>query len=82
MCPVECTSLEVRLRPLHHDVWVQRTEPLLRIADENFVNIELQKRHPTYLLSVGVVLLETSWLRCIQDHIHNYLHRGAHYRMT
>jgi hypothetical protein len=62
MSPVECTGHKVRGRSLNHNVRMEVAEHLF-CSTEIFVSIiNNEKGYVTYLLSVGVVLLETSLL--------------------
>ena len=62
MCPIIRPSLEMRWRTLNHYVRVECRQSLLSVAF--FMHVKQKHEHKntdySYLLSVGVVLFETS----------------------
>ena len=65
MCPVECASLEVGRRALDQDIWMQSGQTLFGVAGSNqYCHITAAETR-SHLLSVGVVLFDTSWLGCL-----------------
>ena len=63
MCPVECAGLEVRRRALDQNIWMQSGQTLFGVAKVKLVlphYCSMTTR--SHLLSVGVVLFDTSWL--------------------
>ena len=64
MSPEECPGSVMARRTLHHDVRMERNQPLFRVAKRKLSSASrgpcVDKKATTYLESVGVVRFDTS----------------------